>query len=214
MLLWVKPLSLVPMWIAYFAWISASAACLALACRPYVQGPAILLVLVSPPIVYGLATGQVSPMMAAMLLWACGNRNRVIAGITFGVVASIKPQLVLLAPLLLCIRRDWNAFAAAAAIFVVLVGSTFLLFGVHIWTEWFNSMANFQAVLVDDNVLYVGATPAAVAKLWGLPSIPFLLVGAAIGIWLIINSRSLGPVESMCDHCRCQSARSSIRHHL
>lgn len=113
MLLWVSPLSLVPKWPAFFAFIICSAAAFVFACRPYLPKAAIALILITSPFLRGMFTGQVCAILAALMLWACGSKNRIAAGIAFGVIASIKPQLVLMAPLMLALNRDWRAFESS-----------------------------------------------------------------------------------------------------
>ncbi len=196
MLVWIRPLAALPMWVAFALWVAASVAAIVAICRRFLCWPAIGLLLISPPFVNGLSTGQVSAALAALLLWACMTSNRIAAGMAFGVIASVKPQLVLMAPLLLLLRRDWRALFGAAFAFLMVVASTILLFGPTIWFEWLQSMENFRAVLVKDNVLGVAITPAAAASHLRLPALPFLLAGLAGGLWLIVRCRAVGPLES------------------
>ena len=196
MLVWIKPLAVLPMWVAFALWVGASIAAIVAICRNFLSGPAIGLLLISPPLVNGLSTGQVSAALTALLIWACMTPHRLLAGLAFGVIASVKPQLVVMAPLLLLLRRDWPAVAGAAVAFLAVVASTVLLFGPGIWLEWLQSMENFRAVLVKDNVLGVAITPAAAASHLRLPPLPFLVAGAAAGLWLIVRCRNVGPLET------------------
>jgi hypothetical protein len=111
------------------------------------------------------------------------------------VIATIKPQLVIMAPLLLLLNSDFKAFLSAAVGFLAIIGISVLAFGLTAWPDWFQSMDNFHAVLVKDNVLGVAITPAAAAAHLRLPSMPFLAMGALLGIWLITKCRRLGPFE-------------------
>ena len=196
MLLWIKPLSVMPMWPAFAIWVMISVFCLAKACRMHLSVRETWLVLAGPILIYGFATGQVSAVLAAILLWSCTARNRMAAGVGLAVIASVKPQLVLLAPLFLLVRRDWLAFGSAALGFLTLVLASILAFGFPIWFEWFYSLDNFHRVLLEQSVLGVGATPAAAAEHWQLPRLPFQLGGLGLGAWLVVKCRNLGPLET------------------
>jgi hypothetical protein len=196
MLLWIKPLSVLPMWPAFAMWVMISTYCLAKTCRVHLSVNETWLVLAGPILVYGLATGQVSPILAAILLWSCSKTNRLAAGLGLAVIASIKPQLVLLAPLFLLARRDWLAFGSAALGFLALVLASILAFGLPLWFEWLASLNNFHRVLLEQSVLGVAVTPAAAAEHWHLPALPFLLGGLALGSWLVIRCRNFGPLET------------------
>jgi Glycosyltransferase family 87 len=196
MLLWIKPLSVLPMWPAFAIWVAISAYCLAKACRVHLSVNETWLVVGGPILIYGLGTGQVSVVLAAILLWSCTTKNRLAAGIGLAVIASIKPQLVLLAPLFLLVRHDWLAFGSAALAFLALVLASILAFGFPLWFEWLSSLTNFHRVLHEQSVLGVAATPAAAAERWHLPPLPFLLGGLALGSWLVVKCRNLEPLET------------------
>jgi hypothetical protein len=196
MLLWIRPLSVLPMWPAFAMWVIISAYCLAKACRMHLSVNETWLVLAGPIVVYGFGTGQVAAVLSAILLWSCTTKNRLAAGVGLAVIASIKPQLVLLAPLFLLVRHDWLAFGSAALGFLALVLSSILAFGFPLWFEWLYSLNNFHRVLLEQSVLGVAATPAAAAEHWHLPRLPFLLGGLALGSWLVVKCRNLGALET------------------
>lgn len=189
MLLWISPLSLVPKWPAFIAFVIGSGVALALALRPYLPKAAIALTLLSPPFMRGAYTGQVSALLAAIMIWACGTENRLRAGLAFGVIASVKPQLVIMAPLMLALRRDWTAFFAAAITFAAFLQMSEMLYGYQRWEEWCYSLDHFRRMVMDTNVSGSGATPAVLAEKHGLPPLPFWLVGIAAGSWLVYLCR-------------------------
>jgi hypothetical protein len=195
MLLWVAPLSLIPMWLAFGMFVAMSIAAFVFVCRPYLTRIEITLALFSAPLFYALLTGQVTVILAALLLWACGTKRRAWAGAAFAVIASIKPQLVIMAPLLLLIMQDWEAIVAAALTFAMILLASITVFGVETWGAWIMSLDNFHAILLNNNVLVVAANPAGVAEHWGLSPLPFLIVGAAVGAWLAIRCRDLNPLQ-------------------
>ena len=195
MLLWISPLKLILMWPGFIAWFAVSIWAMKRACRNLLSPNETWLVFLNPIAVNALCTGQVSVFLAAGLLWACTTERRITAGLAFAFIASVKPQLVALAPLLLIARRDWTAFASAALGFAAIVAASILAFGIDPWVEWVNSMENFHHVVADSYVLLVAVTPAAVAQSFHLPPLPFLLAGLALGAWLVVRCSSLGPLE-------------------
>ena len=190
MMLWIAPLSVIGLWPAFAIFVAGSIAALVFACRRHLTPAETALVLFSPPLINGLATGQVSAALAAIMLWAVTTDRRIAAGIAFAVIASIKPQIVLLAPLMLLLDRDWRALASSALCFVSLIIASIAVFGWQRWPEWIGSMGNFRSVLHEQDVLGVAATPAAAAENYGLWPLPFLIGGIIVGIWLIFRCRN------------------------
>ena len=196
MLLWISPLKLIPLWPGFLAWVAVSIWTMKRACRNLLSPGEAWLVLLNPVAVNALCAGQVSAFLAAGLLWACTTDRRISAGLALAFIASVKPQLVILAPLFLIARRDWTAFASAATGFSAFVAGSVIAFGVQPWIEWLNSLQHFHDLLVGSNVLGVAVTPAAAAQSFHLPPIPFLLTGLALGVWLVVVCREAGPLQS------------------
>jgi hypothetical protein len=195
MLLWIEPLSLVPKWPAYFAFISVSMAAFFWACRPYLTKTAIALIVVQRPFLRGVFTGQVCAILAAGAIWACGTKNRMAAGVTFAVIGSIKPQLVWLAPLMLLLDKDWRAIKAGAVASALILGSTVAIYGLDRWPEWIGSMGHFQQALVNINAYRIGITPAMWAQHMGWAPLPFMVAGGLAGAALVYFCRDMGPLE-------------------
>lgn len=195
MLLWIEPLSVIPRWPAYFAFTAISLVALAWACRPYLSKWAIALVLIAPPTARGLYTGQVCAILSAAIIWAFGTSNRVAAGIALGSAASIKPQLVLMAPLMLALNRDWRAFIAAGSVFGATILLSLIFYGPERWPEWLASMAHFHGAVADTTIIQIATTPAAVAERLGYNPLPFMLAGTVIGAGIIYLFRDAEPLE-------------------
>lgn len=195
MLLWVSPLSLVPMWPSYFLFAGVSLAAFVLICRRHLPGKAIALAVVSPPMVRGLLTGQVCALVAAIMIWACATPRRGPAGVAFGIIASIKPQLVLMAPLMFVLSRDWRAFRSAAATSAGIVILALLMFGADRWPEWLSSMDHFHRAVTDTAVVKIGITPAMLAERFGYSPLPFMLLGTLAGAFTVYLCRNAGPLE-------------------
>lgn len=194
MLLWISPLSLIPKWLAYALWIVISVVALVASSRRHLDRGALALTLIAPPVVYCLLTGQVSVALGALVLWSCSINNRVAAGIALAIAGSIKPQLVLMAPVLLFARKDFSAMVSGGLTISALALLTVALFGLETWAAWLGSLDHFRSIVVKNGVLNVTITPASVASLWHLPPIPFLLLGAALGAWTVIYCRDGDPL--------------------
>ena len=208
MMLWIAPLSAISLWPAFVIWVTASTVALVLACRRHLSPAETALVVFSPPLINGLAMGQVSAALAALMLWTVTTDKRVMAGISFAVIASIKPQIVLLAPLMMLLNRDWHACASAAFTFLALILMSIVMFGWQLWPDWIGSMDNFRAVLHAQDVLGVAATPASAAENYGLPPLPFLVGGFFVGIWLTFRCRNSAPLAK-CAAIACASLLSA-----
>ncbi len=195
MLLWISPLKLIPKWIGFSLLVSSSIAAMLLACRHYLPMRAIVLTLISPSVARGLFAGQVCALLAALMIWTCRTRYRIAAGIAFGITASIKPQLVVMAPLMLALNRDWRAFTAAGAAFLSIVSLSVVLFGLERWSEWLASMNHFYHSVVDTGVITISTTPASVAERFGYPALPFLVLGIIFGAAIIYVCRDAEPLE-------------------
>lgn len=195
MLLWISPLALIPKWPAYFLFGAVSIAAFVLACRPYLSKIAIALALLAAPFSRGIMTGQVCALMGAAIIWAFGSKNRILAGVALGFVATIKPQLVIMAPLMLALNRDWRAFVSAGAAFLVAIILSVAVLGSGSWVEWIASMDTFRQAVVDVRATKIGITPAMWAFSRELPTLPFLLVGAMAGSMLVYLCRDKDPLE-------------------
>lgn len=195
MLLWIAPLRILPRWLAFYTWTGLSLAVFLLACRAYLTKLPTALVLISPPLLRGFYTGQVCAALAALTIWACRTTNRTGAGIAFGIIASIKPQLVIMAPLMLALNRDWRAFVSAALTFLATILLALLIFGPDRWPEWLASMNHFHHAVADTGVITVATTPAAVAERFGYAPLPFLILGAIAGAVVVFACRDSQPLE-------------------
>lgn len=195
MLLWIAPLGLLPKLTAYAIFIGASIWAFVQACRPYLSKWAILLCLLSPIFLRGVFTGQASMALAAMLLCACSIKNRWVAGVLFGIIASIKPQIVIMAPLMMALDKDWRAIVSASLTFAGAVALSVALFGFDRWPEWLASLDHFHSAYADTGLIRIATTPTAIAEHYGLAPLPFLIGGAVIGVATVFVCRDMGTLE-------------------
>lgn len=196
MLIWLAPLVWMPLWPAFFFWGAVSTILLFRTCRTHLTKNEALLVLASPPFILGLLAGQVSAALTALLLWAMGTGSRFAAGIALGVIASIKPQLILIAPLFLLFRHDWRALIGSACTFLVLAGLSVTLFGTDLWFRWVGAFDHFHEILIAGDIFRLAITPAGAAERWGLSSSPFMVIGALVGTLLVYRCRNSNTVAA------------------
>lgn len=175
-----------PIGVELFLWIVGSVSLFLFAARK-AGWKALALTSVSAPLAKSILIGQSSIMLGGLVLLATSRRGWAM-GALLGVVAAVKPQIVLMAPLALLIRRDSQAFVAMGVAGLAACLAATALFGFDRWAEWISAIPAFQQVLIEGGVLRYLVSPAGVAQYWGLPSLPFHLAGAALGLTAIAGA--------------------------
>ena len=171
---------------AYLAWILLSFAALAASTRK--APPQVLaLMLVTPMVVRCAFLGQNTMLLGSALIVAA-MRGGVAGGLLLGTVACIKPQLVLMAPLVLLVRRDWRGLGGASAAAAFWLSASLLIYGLQPWKDWVGAFPSFHQVLVDRDLLWIIVSPAGTAERFGLPPVPFLLLGIAIAVLAVVRA--------------------------
>jgi hypothetical protein len=103
-------------------------------------------VLLVPAVFLAGGIGQTSLLMAALLyLGATIPKRPLVAGMLFGLAAVIKPQALILLPIVLIVARQWWMILAACATAGSISLAATLTFGGNIWVEWLASLPNFIA---------------------------------------------------------------------
>lgn len=163
-LLIFTPLGLLPFSIAYGIWTAASVLCFLAACRVLVPLWASGLAVVAPPVVFALVVGQTSLLLAAAAIWGMSLvRSRpYLGGVVLGLAAAVKPQLFVVAPVLLWGDRKALAGFGAGGSALVL---TSLALGPSRWLEWGTSLPRFADILADANLR--GMSPLGTAAWLG-----------------------------------------------
>lgn len=97
----------------------------------------ILLLLLSPAALVGFASGQLAFFLTAAFLagWAQMDKRSWLAGLLFGLL-SLKPQFVLLLPLMLLASRRWKVLLAATITTLALLALTTALYGMQVWQQF------------------------------------------------------------------------------
>ncbi len=143
MLLPLLPFGLLPLPVAYIAWLGSTFALLAwvLWCA-IPRGWIVALVVLSPPALYTLQYAQNGALTAALLIggiWLV-DRRPVAAGICAGLLI-IKPQLAILLPFAYAAGGYWRAFLAAACAALLMIGGSVALFGPGAWVSYVTTTA-------------------------------------------------------------------------
>jgi hypothetical protein len=189
---WFQPLRLTPFWPGYIIWTMLSFAAFWFA-SARLFGPRVAwFAAISPAIALGLIPGQTSLLASAGLLTAFVIRSSVGRGALLGLALTLKPQLVLMAPLFLLMKRDLLALAVMALVVAATAGLATAAFGPAIWAEWIRSMPNFQQVLEDRHLALSAVSPASYATVIGVPAPLALACGIAVGIVIASRANSLG----------------------
>lgn len=136
------PLAWVPMQAGYLSWVALSTAGLVASMRR-LSAP---LLLATPAVFMAEVGGQTSLIMGALVFLGATLRQRpLLAGALFGVAACIKPQAVVLLPLVLLAAGQWRMLMGAAASGLSLSLAATLVYGPGVWSDWLGSLPAFLA---------------------------------------------------------------------
>lgn len=188
-LLFVAPFGLLPFWAAYWSWTVLSIAAFWSAVRRVASGWAVPLAIAMPHSVLVLLLGQTTLLAASATIWAISllEKRPAVAGVLFGLVAGVKPQSVLLGPLVFVRLRDWRCAGGAAVSFVCLCVAS-LIFGAGLWPSWIATLGTHPQMVSHYHLEIIGATPrmAAIGLHLGARAIAvFQLLGIFAGISIL-----------------------------
>ena len=181
-LLLVWPFAQAPLALAYPLWTGVSAALFFFAASHLVKPVWATLALAAAPIVFFSAMlGQTSLIVAAAMIggWLWRDHRPLAAGALFGLAAAIKPQAMLLAPIVFWGR--WRLLGAMAATGAAAAAAS-LVFGPERWLEWPHAVAAFRALVPATDRINPSALAAGPA--WSLAM-------AALGLGLALACRNL-----------------------
>lgn len=158
-------------------------------------GPAWLAVL-TPAALVNLWAGQYGFFIGGLFLlgWRQVELGRsILAGICFGLML-IKPQLAVLVPLALALRKEWTTIASAAVTVFALVAVSTLAYGIQPWRDLLFGTGPFLAGLINARGSFFGfmSTSAATAAFSRGASLSLALaiqaVFAAGGLYAVVAS--------------------------
>ena len=187
---WLVPFGLLPLLMAYTLWITATGGAFLYASSRIVSKRAALLGLAAPTTLLAMVPGQVTFLVGSMIIFGLKllSSRPLLAGIFFGLAATIKPQALLLVPLALIASRQWQALGSSV-ITGIVVGLTCLAFqGVDVWVAWLRALPEFMIALDKVEILHFGITPSSAAQAAGVTGWSrqlFVLLGVMCGIFTV-----------------------------
>ena len=186
-LLIVWPFAQLPLAVAYPLWAGLESALFIYAASHLVKPVWATAALALAPVVFFSAElGQTSLIIGAAAIggWVMRDKRPALAGVLFGLAACIKPQAMLLAPVILWGRWRTLGFMAATGAALVLAS---LGFGWRRWLEWPQALAAFKALVpMTDRI-----NPSALVTAPGWAALAWTgLIGAA-GAAFAAKSRDL-----------------------
>ncbi len=129
--------------------------------------------LLTPAAAVNLFFGQYGFLLAGLLIGGLSqvDRRPLLAGLLLG-LATLKPQLGLLLPILLLAQRQWYAMAVAGAVAMLLIGISITLDGISAWRQYFELVLPVQRMFLETGsgfFMLLTVTPFMAGKVMGLP---------------------------------------------
>jgi hypothetical protein len=149
-LLLAWPFGLPPFALADYLWGAVSCCAFVLAARQLVRPAwAALILPLCIPVVMAAAYGQSIFLAGAALIAGVAliERRPALAGVLIAVAMCLKPQVTVLAPLVM-LNASWRVAAAAVAAGVALVAGS-LVFGAGHWLEWLAALPRFASLIAE-----------------------------------------------------------------
>jgi hypothetical protein len=145
LLLW--PFAQLPLTLAYPLWTGLSCALFFYAAAHLVRPAyATALLAICPIVFFSAELGQTSLLVGAAMIgaWLMRADRPALAGVLLGLAACIKPQAMVLAPIVFWGR--WRTLGWMLAVGAALVAAS-LVFGWRRWVEWPHALAAFRALV-------------------------------------------------------------------
>lgn len=175
---WIAPFGHVPFVLSGVLWVLLSAALYLGAARLLARGPAMLIAAATRPVLEAAFDGQSVLLAAAFLIGGVASLHKrpLLAGALLAVAATIKPQMALMAPLVLISGRHWRALGSAMATGLAIGASCLLAQGADVWLAWIRMDRNLLSILGTGDVLHFGITPYLTG------SLALTVLGAMLGL--------------------------------
>ena len=178
----VWPFTLAPLPLAYPLWTGLEAALFVFAAAGLVRPAwATVLLAATPVVFFAAALGQTSLIVGGAMIgaWQLRETRPAVAGALLGLAACVKPQALVLAPVVFWGR--WRLLGCMAAMGVALVAAS-LVFGWQRWLEWRDALAAFRALAPQTERI----NPSALS-----PSAAWMFATGALGLYLALALRDL-----------------------
>ena len=171
LILW--PFAQLPLSLAYPLWTGLGAALFMFVASQAVKPTwAAAVLALAPPVFFSAMLGQTTLIMGAAMLggWLVIERRPALAGVLFAAAVCIKPQAMILAPIVLWGR--WRTFGWMAGAVVAMLAAS-LVFGLQRWIEWRHALTAFAAIApgadrANPSALFAGPWWAAAVAAFGL----------------------------------------------
>lgn len=170
-LLFLFPFGQMPMEVAYPLWAGISLGVFGFVCS-FVIRPmlAAVLVVATPATAFAITSGQSTLLMGSAVLsgFLLLEKRPILAGILFGIAACIKPQALVMAPLVLW--GHWRTMGAAVVTGLVLVAAS-CVFGPEHWLQWPKEVLFFHKIMITTHRV----NPSAMfdSAWWTIPVVAF-----------------------------------------
>ena len=141
------PFAQLPLELAYPLWTGLISALFFFAASFMVRPPwATLALFIVPPVVLAISPGQTSMLIGAAAIggFQLLKRRPVLAGVLFGLAACIKPQAMILAPIVLWGHGQAMRWSLITGLGLVLAS---FVFGPARWIEWVQAIGDFRNVV-------------------------------------------------------------------
>lgn len=159
----------------------------------------VIVAFFTPPVLFCLISLQVSLITGAGMILGISllNRRPILAGAVIGMVALVKPSVVVLFPLAALAMKSPKALAGFLVTGLVGVLASLPLGG-QMWFSWINGLEEFQSIAKQLGLMKRSVTPNGIVYFLNLPGeaeIYFQLAGMALGAatcWLAFHRDDAG----------------------
>ena len=179
------PFAPLPFWLSLVVWSSISAALYFAAAWFFSRSIAVAaLASLSFSTVLVALHGHLTNLVAATILTGLAilNTSPILAGILLGTAATIKPQLLILAPLALLAGRHYSALFSSIATGVLIGTVSTMVFGIDLWLAWLKSLPTFLDIVRHNGISDFGVTPVSMASQLGLHGAAELALRLVLGV--------------------------------
>jgi hypothetical protein len=179
------PFAPLPFWISLGAFSIVTLALYFAAARFFSRSTAVAaLASASFSTVFVALHGHFTNLIAAIVLTGLVllSTNPLLAGALFGIAATIKPQLLIFAPLALLAGRHYSALISSIATGVLIGIASVMVFGIDLWLAWARSLPMFLDIVRHNGISDFGVTPVSMASQLGLEGTAAIILRAVLGV--------------------------------
>ncbi len=191
----VLPLGFTPYMAGLALWSLAGLVALGFGLRAWTRAPWTWgLLMLAPAEAVNIGLGQNGAFTAALLIGGLSliDRRPVLAGALLGLLI-FKPQIAVLLPVAVLAGRRWKTVGAAAAVVVLVVALSVLIFGTGPWAGFFGPTLRMQGLMLrQGHGPFQWMMPSAYmsARTFRLPMVqalaaqaPFTLLAGVLTAW-------------------------------